>query len=287
MLGSKNASSYTSFLLPPGTLIREKYMIVNKPLQNSGGMMYNGIRFPYDRQEGKETGPKDPALLTPYTIYCMRRERYIPYRKSPDLPGVLPVTEIIQEYESVFFILDGPPGIPLRHLLEENETWSFPEICVYIRPLVDILGSLHDYGQPMGYVSPDRIFVADDEEGNKEVHLLTVGAIPTKGMIPPDLKQKYLDPHYTAPEYLNSSLINDPEACEIYSICSILYRALTGNTPDRMTDQDLSAFSDLTKDRIREEGISLILSGLARNPDDRISSLKDLAKQIDQACQAF
>ena len=179
--------------------------------------------------------------------------------------------------------MDGPIGIPLPLLSEENQSWSYAEICTYIRPLVDILAALHDYGTPLGYVSPDRVFVSE----HKKVHLLTIGAIPTKGMIPPDLKQKYLDPNYAAPEFLNSSLVNDPEACEVYSICSILYRALTGNTLNRMAEHETSSFSDLANDRIHEEGIRLILSGLAKDPDRRISSLKDLEKQMDQACQTF
>ena len=279
MMGSKNAVSYASCLLPPGTLIRNRYMLVNKPLQISGGMMYNGIRFPYDKQEEDPSDPekKESLARDSIHIYCLKRERYIPYQESPDIRGLIPVHEIINEYENVFFVIEGPLGNPLSILLEAKQQWTFSGIYKYIRPVMDILQDLHDHGYEFGYVSPDRIFIS--ASGN--IRLLTAGSIPAMGIIPPDLKQKYLDPDYAAPEYISSSLISDPEACSVYSICAILFKAITGLARISLSEDGRPVFPERGSGEADAEWKRLVLAGLELNPGRRISTLKELAEGMD------
>ena len=110
MLGSKDATSYMTNILPQGTLIREKYIIESQPLQILNGMMYNGIRL-----TGGDTPSEDnPAVLQedfssplnePVRIYCTLRDPYKSQNQIPELEGNIPILEVVNEYDVIFYIL--------------------------------------------------------------------------------------------------------------------------------------------------------------------------------------
>ena len=110
MLGGKDTTSYETNILPKGTLIREKYIIESQPLQILDGMMYNGIRLTGGDTSSEDytaAGEKDfsAPLGEPVRIYCAARDTYRPYNQIPELEGTIPILEVVNEYNVIFYIL--------------------------------------------------------------------------------------------------------------------------------------------------------------------------------------
>ena len=72
--------------------------------------MYNGIRLTggdSSSEDNPAAGQEDfsTPLAEPVRIYCVARDIYRPHNQIPELEGTIPILEVVNEYDVIFYIL--------------------------------------------------------------------------------------------------------------------------------------------------------------------------------------
>ncbi|MGI8856799.1 MAG: serine/threonine protein kinase [Thermomicrobiales bacterium] len=103
-----------------------------------------------------------PALTEPSDALS-RYEGLTTQMRALGHRGMIAVRGIDRDGETLFLVLDAPPGPSLRTLLQERDTpFTIAEATRLLGPVADALDALHAVGAIHRHVAPETIFVTPD-----------------------------------------------------------------------------------------------------------------------------
>ena len=211
-----------------------------------------------------------------------------------DIPGIVSVKDFFYENNTAYIVMEYIEGISLKeYLKQKGGKLSEEESLAILRPILEALEKVHAAGIVHRDISPDNIMLTFTEEGKtgagqsdvatvygniSAVKLIDFGA----ARMTSKNDQKSLTiilKHGYAPEEQYRSHGEQGPWTDVYALCAVLYRMLTGKVPEPAMDR---LFSDGLK-RPEELGAKVspavseaIMRGLAVKKEDRIRSVREL-----------
>ena len=211
-----------------------------------------------------------------------------------DIPGIVSVKDFFYENNTAYIVMEYIEGISLKeYLKQKGGKLSEEESLAILRPVLEALEKVHAAGIVHRDISPDNIMLTFAEEGKtgagqsgvsavygniSAVKIIDFGA----ARMTSKNDQKSLTiilKHGYAPEEQYRSHGEQGAWTDVYALCAVLYRMLTGKVPEPAMDR---LFSDGLKPP-EELGVKVspavseaIMRGLAVKKEDRIRSVREL-----------
>lgn len=176
-----------------------------------------------------------------------------------------------------------------RSLDKINELKDLREISQFMRQLLDALFIFHESGYLHLDVSPDNILVTGRGEYSR-VSLIDYNSVHHIDDIR-DGSTLYcsIKEGYTAPETASGDLSSVCEATDIYSVCAVFYRLLTGKTltlfqriSKSPPDVSLCPCLESMPDTVKKQVAFILKRGLAVLPSKRYKTCDDMKRDIDE-----
>ena len=225
-----------------------------------------------------------------------------------DIPGIVSVKDFFYENNTAYIVMEYIEGISLKeYLKQKGGKVSEEEALAILRPVLEALEKVHAAGIVHRDISPDNIMLTFMRQGNVEqagssdsapvpasaasatasaavygnisaVKLIDFGA----ARMTSKNDQKSLTiilKHGYAPEEQYRSHGEQGPWTDVYALCAVLYRMLTGKVPEPAMDR---LFSDGLKSP-EELGVKVspavseaVMKGLAVKKEDRIQTVREL-----------
>jgi serine/threonine protein kinase len=206
------------------------------------------------------------------------------FLKQAGLTGVLEVGQL--DNGDLFVATERAIGTPLRLMIKGGLLEQRHALAI-VRQVLEALAAAHDVGAIHGDVRPENIFLARDGKVER-VKLAELGVGTIAGAKPGDAR-------YCAPGSANGAI--DARA-DIYSVGAVLFELLTGYPPfvanDPITLRRLHTYAPLQtlKQRAPERTFNhaleeLVAMALAREPEARFQSARDMIAVLDHALQSI
>ena len=200
-------------------------------------------------------------------------------------PGIVSVKDFFYENDTAYIVMEYIEGVSLKeYLKQKGGRLSEEEALAILRPVLEALEQVHGAGIVHRDISPDNIMLTFAGEGGAiaAVRLIDFGA----ARMTAKNDQKSLTiilKHGYAPEEQYRSHGEQGPWTDVYALCAVLYRMLTGKVPEPAMDR---LFSDSLK-RPEELGAAVspmvseaIMRGLAVKKDGRIQTVKELTDAL-------
>ena len=202
-------------------------------------------------------------------------------------PNVWRLRELFLEERTGYVTLDWGEAETLRHL--QSIPLEFARIKLIVQQAAMGLLGVHAWGQVYGHLNPENIFVGREDavKLRAPAELVLTRALQASPIFNTLDGFRHGTPLYLAPEQV---LLEGADArVDVYALGAVLYELVTGRPP--FQGDSLSAIA--TK-RLREAARAptalnpdlpsdwelLILTAMARDPDERFETAGDLADAI-------
>ncbi len=279
--------------LKPGTVLRERYLI-GKALESNG----EGITYlAFDQTVGckvlvREYMPEQIcSRVQDSTLINVEREHLAQYKalmaeytelnkalaRLRSLSHLNPALDLISENNTTYAVYEYLEGRTLLEYLKENAgELSWTTVKRIFPPFFTSLSLLHNAGVLHRGISPETIYVTD--KGELKLCGFCISSVRTKDT---ELASELFD-GYAAPEQYYADR-RQGTWTDVYGICSVLYRILTGcRATDANTRQD---YDDLippaeVNPHVPENVSAAIMKGLTLDYEKRIQNVTDLVTQL-------
>lgn len=290
---AENTPSPAAYI-KPGVIIHDRYLIGRLLKANGQGANY----IAYDtavsckviineympdglcvRVKGKPTISVNYTNLAQYkALMAEYTELNKSLAKMRSLSSHLsPTLDLFSENNTTYAVYECIDGVRLVDYLKENAgelSWS--EVSAMFPPLFTTLSLIHNAGVIHRGISPDTIYVTDKGELK-----LTEFCISTVRTVNTELKNEIFS-GYAAPEQY-SAASRQGTWTDVYGICAVLYRILTGSKPDaanlRLEHDNLYTPSELNPN-IPMHVSDVIMKGMLLDGDNRIQTITELVTAL-------
>lgn len=196
-----------------------------------------------------------------------------------------PTLDLFSENNTTYAVYEYIDGIRLVDYLKENAgelSWS--EVSAMFPPLFTTLSLVHNAGVIHRGISPDTIYVTD--KGELKLTDFCISAVRTANT---ELKTEIFS-GYAAPEQY-SAASRQGTWTDVYGICAVLYRILTGSKPDsaniRLERDNLYTPQELNPN-IPKHVSDVIIRGMLLDGDKRIQTITEMVTELfDQPAIGF
>ncbi len=198
--------------------------------------------------------------------------------RASSVSGMVRIFHVFEENHTGYIIMEDLGEVSLKTYLDQKGKVGIEESLATLYPVMDTLNQLHGKGIIHRNVSPENIMLLPGGE------VVLTGMNPDySGIIDTGGKHSVTETDdYLAPEVLGRDR-KITGACDIYSVCAILYRMLTGRIPE-------NGLSRIKKDRmssplrfhakITETQDTIIMNGLNPNPGCRTRSMYEMMQEF-------
>ena len=280
--------------IAPGTMLHERYLVGKVISANGQGATY----IAYDtavsckvllneympeglcvRVKGKPTISVNynnlaryKALMAEYTELnkSLAKMRSLSSHLSPTL-------DLFAENNTTYAVYEYIEGIKLVDYLKENAgelSWS--EVSAMFPPLFTTLSLVHNAGVIHRGISPETIYVTD--KGELKLTNFCISGLRT---VNTELSTEIFE-GYAAPEQY-SAASRQGTWTDVYGICSVLYRILTGSKPDaaniRVENDNLYTPQELNPNIPRHVS-DVIMNGMALSGNERMQTITELVTRL-------
>ncbi len=285
---------YSPAYIAPETIVHERYLVGRLLSANGQGATY----IAYDtavsckvllneympeglcvRVKGKPTISVNynnlaqyKALMAEYTELnkSLAKMRSLSSHLSPTL-------DLFAENNTTYAVYEYIEGIKLVDYLKENAgelSWS--EVSAMFPPLFTTLSLVHNAGVIHRGISPETIYVTD--KGELKLTEFCISGLRTENT---ELNTEIF-PGYAAPEQY-SAASRQGTWTDVYGICAVLYRILTGSKPDpanfRLENDNLYTPQELNPN-IPKHVSDVIMRGMSLAGEDRIPTITELVTKL-------
>ncbi|MDC3956135.1 serine/threonine protein kinase [Polyangium jinanense] len=274
-------------LLAPGTVIAGRYRL-ERPLASGGmGSVWVG------RHVTLQTDVAIKFISTESTASQAARARFEREARSAAHlrhPNVVAVQDYGIENETPYLVMELLRGESLEERIHSHGRLSLAALAQIVQQMSRGLRKAHEAGIVHRDLKPGNVFLARDDDDEVEVvKILDFGiAKETDMSLGEATKTSELmgSPHYMSPEQLRSSKKTDVRS-DLWSVGVVLYRALTGKIPfpgDTLAEVMVQVFSARLPPatsivpELPPAIDAFFQRALARNPDDRFQSIRELAE---------
>ena len=292
--GTKTDFTQESPLLPLKSIIAQRYVIAKMRKQNSEGITYSAFDlklnkpvsvrefFPANiarRQADLISVAVAPENNSVYTQYLNAFVlMWIKLQRLKGLSALISVNEVFQDNGTAYAVYDDSERITLRdYLLDTPEgfiTWEKARLM--FMPVLSTIGTLHTSGIVHKGINPSAFIFSKD--GKLKLTDFCIEAVrTTTGALDSEIFDGYAAyEQYTINKQLGPYT-------DIYSFCSVLYRALIGTTPiDAKTRarNDQMMIPAKFAEQLPPYVINALINGMAIEPDDRTDNIEQLRNDL-------
>jgi len=293
--GYDNSKPHNPMYITPGTILHDRYLVGILLEYNGEGATYRGLDIstgcrimlreymPINlctRVKNKATISVNYNDLAKYKAFMAE---YTELNKSlarmRNDSNINPVLDMFAENNTTYTVFEHIEGVKMLDYLKENAgELSWEQVSKLFPPLFTTIGRLHNAGIIHRAISPDTVYITD--KGELRLSGFCVSAVRTANA---GLEYE-LFKGYAAPEqYSASSSSRQGSWTDVYGICALIYRALTGCMPDdstnRLKHDDLHEPS-LLNSRIPAHVSRAIMDGMNLSGRDRIQTITELVTRL-------
>ncbi len=281
--------------IAPGTILHDKYLIGVLLEYNGEGASYEG----YDISAGRRVFIREympinlctrvknkPVISVNYNNlakYKAFMAEYTELNKSlarlRNNTCINTVIDMFAENNTTYTVFEHIDGVKILSYLKENAgEISWEQVSKIFPPLFTTIGILHNAGIIHRAISPDTVYITN--KGELKLSGFCVSAVRTA-----DAGLEYeLFKGYAAPEqYSASSSSRQGSWTDVYGVCALIYRALTGCMPvdslSRLKHDDLHEPCMLDS-RIPQNVSRVIMEGMNLSGRDRIQTITELVTRL-------
>ncbi|MBO5265914.1 MAG: PASTA domain-containing protein [Ruminiclostridium sp.] len=293
MCGYMDNTAYLPSYLPPKTVLMNRYIVGKLLAYNGEGAVYIGYDTELNkaveikeympdllctRKKGENTITVNSDSLPLYKSYLSEfADLYKTLMNNDETESVQKIYGIFSENNTGYVIMERLGGIPLSEYLKNfGGVMNWESVREIFPPLFTALNILHSCGIVHRGLSPESIFI--DERGRLKLTAFGISASRTADS---SLNQE-LFPGYAAPEQYSLSE-RQGGWTDIYGICAVLYRVLTGTEPqpaDERIRDDMLAEPFLVNRSIPQNVSRTIVNGLSLDQNNRIHNVNMLVGKL-------
>jgi len=199
--------------------------------------------------------------------------------KFSKLPGIVFVKDFFYENGTAYIVMEFIDGVSLKKVLEQRGGKLAPaEALDLIKPVISSLAIIHKNKILHRDISPDNIMI---EKGGR-VKLIDFGAARYfEGSH--DKSMTVMLKHGYAPIEQYSRNGEQGSYTDVYGLCAVLYRAITGSipieAPDRIRDDKLIPVRKLAR-KTPKYVAAAIEKGLSVLPENRQQNMEELYTEL-------
>lgn len=193
--------------------------------------------------------------------------------------NINPVLDMFKENNTTYAVFEYIDGVKMLDYLKDNAgELSWEQISKLFPPMFTTLGILHNAGIIHRAICPDTVYITN--KGELKLTGFCVSAVRTA-----DAGLEYeLFKGYAAPEqYSASSNSRQGSWTDVYGVCALMYRALTGCMPvdsmRRLKDDELCEPRMLSA-KIPRHVSKVIMEGMNLSGCDRIQTITELVTKL-------
>ena len=291
--GYADDTPYDPNYIEPGTILSEKYVIGVMIGANSEGATYIGYNqsigcrvlireyMPQglcSRVRGRATISVDPKSVVQYKALMLE---FADLNKSlahmRNVAHINPTLDMFTANNTTYAVSEYLEGITLVDYLKDNAgelTWK--QVSEMFPTFFTTLSLLHNNGIIHRAISPETIYVTD-----RNVLRLCAFSISAVRTVQAELPCEIFH-GYAAPEQY-SATAKQGTWTDVYGICAVLYRILTGckptDAPSRMQNDNLCTPHEMNPN-IPKHVSRVIMKGLNLYIDDRIKTVTELVTEL-------
>lgn len=291
--------SHPKWILPPGTILNGKYEIGRTLGEGGFGITYLAwdvnmetrvaIKEYYPATEVSRdvTSQDGNSILKStsghYENFEEGMKRYVKeaatLSKFFDLPGIVSVKDFFYENETAYIVMEFIDGESLKEFLKENgEKVSYNDALALVQPVISSLSVIHANKLLHRDISPDNIMIQYDGK----IKLIDFGAARSIDQQQDNGMTVMLKHGYAPIEQYSRNGMQDAYT-DVYGICAVLYRMITGNVPvestDRVRQDTLIPIRKLVK-KVPKHIATAIEKGLSVLPEARQQSMQELYNDL-------
>lgn len=271
--------------LEPGEVLLDRYEVERQVAE--GGMA--AIHLTHDRATGEKVAIK---VLYPYysqnPVVCTRFLDEGRIQRYLDHPNIINVHDIVEQPQLAIIMeyIDGPT---LDEYLTDHGPLGAQDVLSLMLPVLSAVGFAHHKGVIHRDIKPSNILLKPTGAG-------MVPKIMDFGVAKVDRAGKDLTAagttvgtlHYMSPEQIVGSRDIDGRA-DIYSLGVTIYKLCTGDVPFNASTEFALMMAQVEarptppseiRPEISKPLEEIILKALAKKPDDRYSSVKELTSAL-------
>lgn len=293
--GFDDTTPHNTMYITPGTVLHDRYMVGIMLSCNGEGASYVGydistgckimlreympVNF-CTRVKGKTTISVNYNNLAKYKAFMVE---YTELNKAlaqlRNNSNINPVLDMFAENNTTYTIFEYLDGEKMLDYLKDNAgELSWEQVSKLFPPLFTTIGILHNAAIIHRAISPDTVYI--NSKGELKLSGFCVSAVRTA-----DAGLEYeLFKGYAAPEqYSANSSSRQGSWTDVYSLCALLYRALTGCMPvdsqNRLKNDDLCEPVMLNRN-IPPHVSKTIMDGMNLNSSERIQTITELVTRL-------
>ena len=304
-----NQEASGKMYLPAGTVLQGNYLL-GRMLGTEGFVItYLGFQlnldrmvvieefFPFDiavRSEGKGLSGEgfyvrlsDPGAeeLFDIRLDCFEEEGRT--LASIDLPGIVGIHDCFRENHTAYHVMRYVHGQKLKDYLEaQGGKLAGKDILRLFAPVIQSLGKIHKMGFIHRAICPGNFML--DMDG--ELVLVNFGAAGTVSDLRDPEEKRYslvLKPGYSPLEQYNSDGLQGPWT-DVYGVCAVIYRMLTGKQPEDVTvryqnrDDETGLREELLYYGVSRNIADAVIAGMKILYSERIQTMEALWEQLNR-----
>lgn len=279
--------------IQPGTELNQRYIVGTALSMNGEGITYIALDrsigcrvllreyMPLNlcsRVDGSPLIRVNPSKLPQYKVLM---EEFTDLNKSlaqmREQVQINTVVDLFAENNSTYVVFEYIEGMRFVDFLKENAgELSWGQLSGMLPPFLTTLSILHNSGVIHRAISPETIYVTQKCE--LKLTDFSIAAVRTADS---ELDCEVFS-GYAAPEQYSASN-RQGTWTDVYAVCAVLYRVLTGSMPtsaiSRMEDDNLIA-PCLLNPNISRHVSDVIMKGLNLVSADRIQTITELVTQL-------
>ena len=293
--GYDNNTPADLMYIAPGTILRDRYLIGALLEYNGEGASYVGYDMATEcrvlireympinlcsRVKGKATISVNYNNLAKYKAFMAE---YTELNKSlarlRNDSNIIPVLDMFAENNTTYTVFESVEGVKMLDYLKDNAgELSWDQVSRLFPPLFTTIGRLHNAGIIHRAISPETVYMTDKGELRLSGFCISPVRTANAGL------EYELFKGYAAPEQYSANIDSRQGSwTDVYGICALIYRALTGCMPvdstSRLAHDDLCEPAVLNS-RIPQHVSRVIMDGMNLNVRDRIQTITELVTRL-------
>ncbi len=291
--GYADGTAYDANYIVPGTELNERYIVGVKLRSNSEGATYLGynksigckVLIREYMPEGLCSRIKCGSLIRVHEQHVVQYKalmaEFTELNKSlahmRNVSHITPTLDLFAANNTTYAVYEYIDGVTLVDYLKDNAgelTWK--QVSEMFPTFFTTLSLLHNNNIIHRAISPETIYVTPRNELR-----LTGFSISTVRTVNTELESELFD-GYAAPEQYNA-IARQGTWTDVYGICAVLYRILTGCKPteatSRMQNDNLCAPHEMNPN-IPKHVSKVIMKGMSLFSEDRIKTVTELVTEL-------
>ena len=281
--------------ITPGTILHDRYLVGVLIENNGEGASYAGYDMSTEcRVLLREYMPislctrvKDKATISVnynnLAKYKAFMAEYTELNKSlarlRNDSNINPVLDMFAENNTTYTVFEHIEGVKMLDYLKENAgELSWEQVSRLFPPLFTTIGRLHNAGIIHRAISPDTVYMTNKGELRLTGFCISPVRTANAGL------EYELFKGYAAPEQYSASISSRQGSwTDVYGICALIYRSLTGCMPadstSRLNHDDLCE-PQMLNAHIPQHVSRVIMEGMNLNVRDRIQTITELVTRL-------